>query len=307
MTELISNLLDMIRVRGTAYYSKSLRVPWSMNVEQHDDLCRFHLVLAGSAWIGLSGLNSTELLEEGDFVIVPRGQGHYLGDIPDRKDGPSHSIPGELFQPEFQQFKNASRQTLLLCGYFQFAQGMPSILTSQLPDLLITHKNVASRSAQIGQIADLLRDELGRNDQPHTVILNRLTEVLFYHAIRQWLDGAVLPGGALQALADIKLQRVFEEIHQNPAQPWTVDSLAKVAGQSRTVFAAHFKQATGISPISYLGHWRTELACKLLVESEYGIDQIALESGYRDTTAFSRAFKKTTGSSPGNYRRSRKN
>ncbi len=277
-----------------------------MNVEQHDDLCRFHLVLAGTACVGLSGLNSTELLQQGDFVIIPRGQGHYLGDGPERKDGRSHSIPGETYQPEFQRFNDTLDQTLLLCGYFQFAQGMPSILTSQLPDLLITRSNVANRSVQIGQIASMLRDELGRNDQPQTVILNRLTEVLFYHAIRQWLDRELSQGGALQALADMKLQRVFEEIHQNPAQPWTVESLAKVAGQSRTVFAAHFKQATGISPISYLGHWRTELACKLLVESEYGIDQIALESGYRDTTAFSRAFKKTTGSSPGNYRRSNK-
>ena len=304
MTEPISDLLDMVRVKGTAYFSKNIAAPWGMEVDQHDNLCRFHLVLSGSAWVGLTDGADQELLEEGDFVIVPRGHRHFLGDVPEHAERSLHQIPGPNFQPEFARAEDPSFETYLLCGYFQLAQGVPSILTSQLPNLLITKKRTAKQSQQVGRIAHLLKDELSQQGRPQSMLLNRLTEILFYYAIREWLDAALLPDGALQAIGDAKLQRVFREIHQNPAANWTVESLAKIAGQSRTVFAAHFKRATGVSPITYLSQWRTELARKMLNETNNGIDQIALETGYQDTNAFSRAFKRATGSPPGVFRRS---
>lgn len=306
MTDLISNILDMIRVRGTAYYSKNVVAPWGMEVDQHDHLYRFHLVLSGSAWVGLVGEGDRQMLREGDFVIIPDGKGHLLGDAPDRVADSLHSIPGDDFLPEFEQPQEGSRETQLLCGYFQFAHGLPTMITSRLPQLFITRSNSAGRSDQINQIASLLKNELNRAEQPQTMVLNRLTEILFYHAIREWFDAALLPSGSLHALADPQLQKVFEEIHQNPAQGWTVGGLARVAGQSRTVFAAHFKQATGQSPITYLAQWRAELARKLLSETDKGIDQIADEVGYQDSNAFNRAFKRATGTPPGAFRRAQK-
>ncbi|MEP1209034.1 MAG: AraC family transcriptional regulator [Rhizobiaceae bacterium] len=306
MTDLISNILDMIRVKGTAYYSKHVVAPWGMEVDQHDHLYRFHLVLSGSAWVGLADDRDRQFLGEGDFVIVPDGRGHLLSDSREVSGHSLHHIPGETFRPEFQQSGPATDQTQLLCGYFQFAHGLPSMLTSRLPSLFITRINSAGRSEQISQVAKLLKSELNRAEQPQTMILNRLTEILFYHAVREWFDAALLPSGSLHALADLRLQKVFEEIHQNPSQAWTVESLAKIAGQSRTVFAAHFKHATGESPITYLAQWRAELARKLLSETDKAIDQIAVEIGYQDSNAFNRAFKRVTGSPPGAFRRSQK-
>ena len=124
-----------------------------------------------------------------------------------------------------------------------------------------------------------------------------------YPPIRQWLDRAMLPGECLNALADPKLQRVLDEIHQKPADPWTVESLARIAGQSRTAFATYFKEAVGLTPINYIAGWRAEMARKLLRESNLAIDEIAVQTGYNDTNAFSRAFKRATGSSPGMFRR----
>ncbi len=306
MTDLVSNLLDLVRVRGTAYFSKNVESPWGMDVDQHTDLCRFHLVLAGSTWIGLQDNAACEHLLEGDFVIVPRGKAHFLDDQVGRPARTQHSIPrpSETVTPQFQKLDRCSDKTHLLCGYFQFAQEPPLAIISRMPDLLVVRKSKNYHYEQIARVIAMLQVELSHQSPSPQVVMNRLTEVMFYHAVRGWLDDAILPGEALNALASPKLQRVLDEIHKNPSEPWTVESLAEVAGQSRTAFAAFFKEAIGLTPITYIARWRTELARKYLNESDLALDEIAIQTGYNDTSAFSRAFKRATGSSPSVFRRS---
>ena len=305
MTDFISNLLDMVRVRGSTYFCKNLRPPWGLEIEPHADLCRFHLVLAGSAWIGLSKSGSFEKLDEGDIAIIPRGQAHFLDDEAGRIVRTVHQIPGPdgSYQPELERLEYNPDTTHLLCGYFQFSQDVPSAILSRLPTLLIVRKRSHEQSEQMTRLVALLAGELSKEGASSIVVLNRLSEVVFYYTIRNWLDGEVLPGRSMHALTDFRLQRVLAEIHQNPSRTWTVEDLSVVSGQSRTAFANLFKNATGLGPITYLTHWRAQLACRYLRESNLGLDEIAAQTGYRDTNSFSRAFKRATGWTPVSYRR----
>ena len=92
-------------------------------------------------------------------------------------------------------------------------------------------------------------------------------------------------------------------MHEKPEHPWTLDSLAREAGTSRSVLAEKFTHYVGQSPIQYLGKWRMALASNLLRRSASSMIQIALEVGYETDTAFSRAFKREFGMPPASWRR----
>ncbi len=139
------------------------------------------------------------------------------------------------------------------------------------------------------------------------VILNRLTDVLFFCALREWLSRSFAEGGALAALSDQRLQRALSAIHDSPDRNWTIENLAQVAGQSRTAFAQGFRQAMATTPMGYVTRYRTLLARRMLTETSLALDDIASRTGYSDTNAFSRAFRRVIGTSPGALRKSSRN
>lgn len=78
-------------------------------------------------------------------------------------------------------------------------------------------------------------------------------------------------------------------------------SLAKEAGCSRSVFAGRFQQATGMTPLRYLTELRMRLATERLNKG-HAVEKVAFDLGYGSLAAFSRAFKRTVGHSPGALR-----
>lgn len=71
---------------------------------------------------------------------------------------------------------------------------------------------------------------------------------------------------------------------------------------SRRNFVRRFKQATGLTPIRYLQKTKIEAAKKLLENSEKGLFEIMLSSGYNDMKNFRQLFKENTGMTPKAYR-----
>ena len=92
-------------------------------------------------------------------------------------------------------------------------------------------------------------------------------------------------------------------IHDDLAAPWTVASLAALAGVSRAVFAERFRQRVGISPGGYLLQVRMARASTLLRDERSTLRTVAAAVGYGSEAAFSAAFKRYTGTSPGAYRK----
>ena len=96
-------------------------------------------------------------------------------------------------------------------------------------------------------------------------------------------------------------------MHGRPAEPWTLDSLAREVGLSRSVFAERFAEVMGVPAMHYLGNWRLQLAARLLESQGASIAQAAADVGYESEAAFNRAFKKQVGVPPGAWRRARLN
>ena len=68
-----------------------------------------------------------------------------------------------------------------------------------------------------------------------------------------------------------------------------------------------FKLKTKKSFVEYLNAIRVSNACKLLIETEMGISEIAFECGFKTASNFNQLFKKLTGTTPKEYRKNVEN
>jgi AraC-like DNA-binding protein len=85
-----------------------------------------------------------------------------------------------------------------------------------------------------------------------------------------------------------------------------VEELAAEAALSRSAFHERFAAVLGLPPMQYLTHWRLQEASRRLLESDDPVLEVALAAGYGSEAAFSRAFRRLTGSPPAQWRRSRR-
>jgi len=135
-------------------------------------------------------------------------------------------------------------------------------------------------------------------------LLAKLSEVLFVETLRAYI--AQLPPqqkGWLGGARDSQVGKALALMHKSPAHPWTIASLAKEAGISRSVLAERFRHYLGQSPMAYLTRWRLQLAAQMLTSTNYSVAQIAAEVGYDSEAAFNRAFKREFDGPPARFRK----
>jgi AraC-like DNA-binding protein len=135
-------------------------------------------------------------------------------------------------------------------------------------------------------------------------VITRLADILVIQAIRSWIEqDPAAQTGWLGALRDPQIGRAISLIHRDPARAWTVASLADEVAMSRSAFAARFAELVGEPPMRYVARWRMHAAVTWLREDDATLGELALRLGYQSEAAFSRAFKRFTGLSPGAVRR----
>lgn len=89
---------------------------------------------------------------------------------------------------------------------------------------------------------------------------------------------------------------------QNYSKQIRINKLAQIARTSESNFYAAFKKQFGVSPISYINHYRLSLAAEKLIQSDASINEIACSVGINDSLYFSKLFKKEYNMSPKEYR-----
>ena len=95
-------------------------------------------------------------------------------------------------------------------------------------------------------------------------------------------------------------------IKNNCSEPLRLDEIADMVGYNPAYFSRIFKEFSGKKFTEYLKIARIEKAKFLLVDTGENISNIALRVGYSDKTKFFKAFKELVGSSPLEYRKSKK-
>jgi AraC-like DNA-binding protein len=149
----------------------------------------------------------------------------------------------------------------------------------------------------------LLCEEIVRDQPGQEVVLDRLLDLLLIAVIRAWFSrpGSRAPAW-YAACGDPVVGPALNLLHDDPAHPWTVASLAARTGVSRAALGRRFTELVGEPPMSYLTGWRLALAADLLREPDATVAAVARKVGYGSPFALSAAFKRVRGVSPQQHR-----
>ncbi len=192
--------------------------------------------------------------------------------------------------------KPAHMQALI--GHCASGSTNASLLASLLPAFVVVRNQ-----PRLATFVGLLKEEAQADRAGKSFVLARMVELLFIEAIRS--SGTLATPGLMRGLSDPRVAQAIRLLHQAPARRWTVNALAADCALSRSTLFERFTDLTGMTPMGYLLGWRMTLAMQWLSETGISIADIAERIGYGSASAFSVAFTRYTGISPGKYARQR--
>ena len=98
------------------------------------------------------------------------------------------------------------------------------------------------------------------------------------------------------------VERIISYIEDNLSQSLSLSLLAEIVHMNPFYFSTYFKKYTSMSPSQYVLNARIGRAKKMLAETDKNILDIALLCGFNSTANFNKAFKKSVGMTPSEYR-----
>jgi AraC-like DNA-binding protein len=179
--------------------------------------------------------------------------------------------------------------------------------------LYVAEKYVAQCAAQLpGPVADLadllVRDpvagHLGRTLAETHAAGGRAYEETVGQTIITRLLMTRRSAPTVNPLPKWRLRRVHEFVQASIGEHITLRDLAATANLSRMHFAAQFRAATGCRPHDYLLQQRVECAKAVMSSDTMPLAEVALSVGFQTQSHFSTVFKRITGDTPGQWRRS---
>jgi len=308
--------LSSMQVTGSLLLNEAYAAPWAISVPnsvelaeniEHDkrvQIAAFHLVRRGYIEIELEN-GRQHCVHQGEMVICFSGMAHTLCQGTSQ---PAYSFKDimltgkNIFEPARD---NYAQSTALICGIFLLRNTLLNPLFDALPPLLKVTINRTDNNAHstTASIVDLLLAEIDQQSLAHSYNLERYLELLCAKSIQSSMESSsAKESGWFMAIKDPMAARVMTAIHSQPSSDWSVKTMAGLVSLSPSRFAVRFTAIMGTTPMVYVTRWRMYLASKLLKETLLGIKQISTQVGYDNVAAFSRAFKRNIGVSPGAWR-----
>jgi AraC-like DNA-binding protein len=301
----LGEALHFLRMSGVFYCRSELTAPWALELPAFENCVMFHIVTAGECWLQVKGA-STHLLRPGDLALVPHGEGHLLYSEPKAKAAKLFDLPREEVGDRYELLKHGGggAETTLVCGVVRFDHPAANQLIKLLPRQINVDGWSSPEMEWIQSTLRFMAAEARELRAGGETVITRLADILVIQVIRSWMArDPVAQTGWLAALRDKQIGRAIALIHRNPATSWTLESLATKVGMSRSAFAERFTQLVGQSAMQYVVSWKMHTASLWLRENDAPLSDVAAKLGYESEAAFSRAFKRVVGVSPGAVRR----
>lgn len=306
--DVFGGLLDGPRARGAFALRVLMDPPWSVRIQDEAPLSLVSVV-RGQAWV-IPDDDKPVLLDPGS-VAVMRGPEHYT--FADDPSTPTQVVihPGQRCStPDGDDLAQAmdlgvrtwgndpAGSTSMLIGTYERRGEVGQQLLSVLPQLLVLPSDICD-----SPVVSMLAEEMAKDELGQEAVLDRLLDLLLVGVLRVWLacHQAEAPGW-YRAQGDPVVGRALRMLQNNPAQPWTVATLASQIGMSRAALARRFTGLVGEPPMAFLTAWRLALAADLLLEPDNTIGAVAHQVGYSSPFALSAAFKRLRGVTPKQHR-----
>lgn len=304
----LANLLDGPRARGAFLLRSILTPPWSIRIADRAPLTLIHMV-SSDGWV-VPDDEPAVRLRPGDIAVVGGPAPYTVADAPDTppqiviRPGQVSATPqGEELCEEMDLGvrtwgDDPEGSAVMISGTYQMGGEISRRLLAALPHVL-----VLPADAWDSPLPALLCEEIVRDEPGQDVVLDRLLDLLLIAVLRAWFarPGAGAPAWYV-AQSDPVVGPALRLLHDAPAHPWTVASLAARTGVSRAALGRRFTDLVGEPPMAYLTGWRIALAADLLREPDATIASVARKVGYGSPFALSAAFKRVRGVSPRQHR-----
>jgi AraC-like DNA-binding protein len=320
--DVLTDVLRAVRLNGAVFFLTDATSPWSVDVPngtvlapivqpRAQSLISYHVVTRGRCWCdgpGVSGLR----LDTGDIVVISHGDRYKL----------SHpaGIPGEWSQDQIMDFfrlmaggelpfvvpegGGGPERLEVLCGFLGCDLLPFNPVLSTLPPILHVPKAPNGAPDRLSHLIDFAMEESRERRAGSDSVLLRIAELMFVEVVRRHLAGlSPEQTGWLAGLRDPIVGRALALLHRHAHRPWTLPSLAREVGLSRSSLAERFAHFVGTPPMQYLSHWRMQAAAGLLADGNAKVATIASRVGYESEAAFSRAFTRMVGVSPAAWRK----
>ncbi|CAM5329292.1 AraC family transcriptional regulator [Streptomyces tanashiensis] len=306
----LASLLYEVRSDGALFSRNILAPPWSIGFA-HGTPLAVVTMLRGSGWIVPGGDAAPVALGPGDVAVVTGAEPFSVTDDARATTPPFYVVhPGHCTTADGEDVSedvilglrtcaNApGGTTVLLTGSYQVDGRVSERLIGGLPRVL-----VVPQEGEVGPILELTDSEVSRDDPGQQAVLDRLLDLLLLSTLREWFARPEAdPPAWYRALGDPVAGRALRLIHDRPARPWTVTTLAEETGVSRATLARRFGELVGEPPMTYLTGWRLALAADLLARTDATVESIARQVGYQSAFGLSVAFKRVYGTRPSEHR-----
>jgi AraC-like DNA-binding protein len=305
----VGEALHFLRMSGIFYCRSEFTAPWALALPPFHRCLMLHVVISGRCWLEVEGTPS-RMVQPGDLALVPHGEGHQMASEPGMAGAKLFEIYREQVSERYETLHlgGGGASTTAVCAVFEFDHPAASHLIKLLPRLIMVETSNSTHSSThmdwIESTLRLMAAEAMELRPGGETVITRLADILVIHAIRSWIaEDPAAQTGWLGALQDKQIGRTLSLIHREPARAWTLESLASEAAMSRSAFAARFTELVGEPAMHYVTRWRMNMALTWLREDDAPVGDLSRRLGYESEAAFSRAFKRYMGISPGAARR----
>lgn len=315
-TKPLDELLRSIRLSGAIHATVSLTSPFGVEIAYEPDTLLFYYLAEGRCTLKTTGEQQDLELVSGDAVIVPpnRKHGFFLpattppidardllakAEKPFGKGASGTPTLANILHTTVEHGGGGERMVLRMIAMFADTD-VPSPLINGLPMAIklpgfFTRHNSLIVSAY--EEMDRQKDDSFMG-QPIAI---RLSEAILTIALTTAAE-ANTELFLFKGLGDKAVARVISAVIRDPKKDWTLESLAKEAGLSRSSLSSHFLAMLNQSPIEFVTHVRMTRASDMLKHSRLSLAAIAQEAAYGSEAAFNRAFRKWCGIAPGAFR-----
>jgi len=265
-------------------------------------LAHFAMLSRGGCWLSAEGIPEPIPLAGGDCILLARGTSFVLRDSLRTRPKRHFREIAARDGSNVAHYGGGGAPTTIVCGSLSFDRASLKPITQLLPSFILIKADQA-RTLALHSTMQALASEMAEQAPGYEAVATRLAEVLFVQALRAHIASGVewRNKGWLRAIFDPQMGTALSAIHHSVTMPWTVESLAEAAGMSRSAFAARFKALLGQTPLEYITEWRMQKAMPLLQQRDKKLIDVARSVGYESDAAFSKAFKRVVGASPGEY------
>ena len=313
---MLSDAFAHLKVRGAIFLTGLYTEKWAyrsiptedlaaMLIPGEDRVILFHVVASGRCWIATEG-GEKHWASAGDVIVLPYGDSHRMGGTEDTTvlAAATNLVtePPPWERMPVIEYGEGGARTQVMCGYMLCDDPLFDPRMSALPPVfVVSPSGAAQKWVQAGIEYAMHQTTLVGDDRfevPPEIPQMLLTEVLKLHLA----STPASEQGFVRALRDPVAGPAMALIHETPERKWTVADLAASGNVSVSLLDERFREVLRVPPIRYLTGWRMHVAQDLLASTDLGVASVAHRVGYDSEEAFSRAFKRGHGVSPGAWR-----